>query len=800
MNQRKIRKVAILGSGVMGSRIACHFANIGVQVLLLDIVPVELTDEEKSRGLTIEHPAVRNRIVNNALQNTLKSKPAAVYHSRATRLIHTGNFTDNLKDISGCDWVMEVVVENFDIKKKIYEEVEKFRTPGTLVTSNTSSIPIHMMAEGRSADFQKHFCGTHFFNPPRYLRLLEIIPTPATDPEVISFLMDYGELFLGKATVLCKDSPAFIANRIGVYAIMKIFHLMEKLDMTVQEIDSLTGPAIGRPKSATFRTSDVVGLDTLVKVARFVYEACPADEARALFLIPAWLEQMVKNNWLGDKSGQGFFKKEKSEGKTVYRSIDIKTMEYGLPAKTKFPTVDLLRQTDNLKQKMKIAVNGKDKAGDFYREFFFGLLQYVSNRVPEIADDIYKVDDALNAGFGWELGPFATWDAMGLEETVQAMEKNGLRAADWVYDMLAKGHHSFYKVVDGRRKYYDILSSSYKDIPGSDAFIILENHSNNIVWKNSGTHLIDIGDGVLNLEFRTKMNTIGGEVLDAIPKSIELAEKSFAGLVIGNQGENFSAGANLAMMMMLAIEQEYDELSMACRMFQNASMRIRYSSVPVVVAPHHLTLGGGCEFCLHADRVQAAAETYIGLVEFGVGIIPAGAGSKEMALRASDAYREGEIEFPELQKRFLNIATAKVATSAEEAFDMDIFRKGIDDISINEKRLIADAKQKVLEMARTGYTMPAPRNEIYVLGRSALSAFYAGIVAMQYGNYASAHDRLIAEKLAYVMCGGDLTAPSYVSEQYLLDLEREAFLSLATTKKSIERMQSILNTGKVLRN
>lgn len=800
MNQRKIRKVAILGSGVMGSRIACHFANIGVQVLLLDIVPVELTDEEKSRGLTIEHPAVRNRIVNNALQNTLKSKPAAVYHSRATRLIHTGNFTDNLKDISGCDWVMEVVVENFDIKKKIYEEVEKFRTPGTLVTSNTSSIPIHMMAEGRSADFQKHFCGTHFFNPPRYLRLLEIIPTPATDPEVISFLMDYGELFLGKATVLCKDSPAFIANRIGVYAIMKIFHLMEKLDMTVQEIDSLTGPAIGRPKSATFRTSDVVGLDTLVKVARFVYEACPADEARALFLIPSWLEQMVKNNWLGDKSGQGFFKKEKSEGKTVYRSIDIKTMEYGLPAKTKFPTVDLLRQTDNLRQKMKIAVNGKDKAGDFYREFFFGLLQYVSNRVPEIADDIYKVDDALNAGFGWELGPFATWDAMGLEETVQAMEKNGLRAADWVYDMLAKGHHSFYKVVDGRRKYYDILSSSYKDIPGSDAFIILENHSNNIVWKNSGTHLIDIGDGVLNLEFRTKMNTIGGEVLDAIPKSIELAEKSFAGLVIGNQGENFSAGANLAMMMMLAIEQEYDELSMACRMFQNASMRIRYSSVPVVVAPHHLTLGGGCEFCLHADRVQAAAETYIGLVEFGVGIIPAGAGSKEMALRASDAYREGEIEFPELQKRFLNIATAKVATSAEEAFDMNIFRKGIDDISINEKRLIADAKQKVLEMARTGYTMPAPRNEIYVLGRSALSAFYAGIVAMQYGNYASSHDRLIAEKLAYVMCGGDLTAPSYVSEQYLLDLEREAFLSLATTKKSIERMQSILNTGKVLRN
>ncbi|MBK6484401.1 MAG: 3-hydroxyacyl-CoA dehydrogenase/enoyl-CoA hydratase family protein [Chitinophagales bacterium] len=800
MNQRKIRKVAILGSGVMGSRIACHFANIGVQVLLLDMVPNELTAEEKSKGLSTEHTAVRNRIVNNALQATLKSKPAAVYASAASKLITTGNFTDHLKDIAGCDWVMEVVVENLDIKKKIYDQVEKFRAPGTLVSSNTSSIPIHLMAEGRSADFQKHFCGTHFFNPPRYLRLLEIIPTPATDPEVISFLMDYGDLFLGKATVLCKDTPAFIANRIGVYAIMQIFHLMEKLNMTVQEIDSLTGPAIGRPKSATFRTSDVVGLDTLVKVAQFVHEACPADEARSLFLIPAWLEQMVKNNWLGDKTGQGFFKKEKRDGKTVYPSLDIRTMEYGVPAKTKFATIDQLKQTDNLKQKMKIAVNGKDKAGDFYRQFFYGLLQYVSNRIPEIADDIYRVDDALNAGFGWELGPFATWDAMGLSETVQAMEKNGQRAAKWVYEMLEKGHTSFYKVEDGKRKYYDISSSSYKNIPGSDAFIILENHSNNIVWKNSGTHLIDIGDGVLNLEFKTKMNTIGGEVLDAIPKSIELAEKNFAGLVIGNQGENFSAGANLAMMLMLAIEQEYDELSMACKMFQNASMRIRYSSIPVVVAPHHLTLGGGCEFCLHADRVQAAAETYIGLVEFGVGIIPAGAGSKEMALRASNAYQEGEIEFPELQKRFLNIATAKVATSAAEAFEMDIFRKGIDDISINEKRLISDAKQKVLEMAGAGYTMPAPRNDIYVLGRSALSAFYAGIVAMQYGNYASEHDRLIAEKLAYVMCGGDLTAPAYVSEQYLLDLEREAFLSLATTKKSMERMQSILNSGKVLRN
>ncbi|MEO6167353.1 MAG: 3-hydroxyacyl-CoA dehydrogenase/enoyl-CoA hydratase family protein [Chitinophagales bacterium] len=800
MNARKIRKVAILGSGVMGSRIACHFANIGVQVLLLDIAPKELTAEEAAKGLSPEHPAVKNRIVNLALQSTLKSRPSAVYSTNVSRLITTGNFTDNMKDIAGCDWVMEVVVENLDIKKSIYDQVEKFRSAGALVSSNTSSIPIHLMAEGRSEDFQKNFCGTHFFNPPRYLRLLEIIPTPETDPEVIDFLLQYGDLFLGKATVLCKDTPAFIANRIGVYAIMHIFHLMEQLDMTVQEIDSLTGPAIGRPKSATFRTSDVVGLDTLVKVAQFVHNACPEDEARELFRIPTWLDQMVKNNWLGDKTAQGFFKKEKRDGKTVYPSLNIKTLEYELSPKTKFDTIDQLKQTDDLKQKMKIAVSGKDKAGDFYRNFFYGMLQYVSNRVPEIADDIFRVDDALNAGFGWELGPFATWDAMGLEATVKAMEANGNKPAAWVYEMIANGNTSFYKVENGKKKYYDLKTASYKTIPGTDAFIILENYSNNIVWKNSGTNLVDIGDGVLNLEFRTKMNTIGGEVLDAIPKSVEIAEKNFAGLVIGNQGENFSAGANLAMMLMLAIEQEYDELNMACKMFQNTSMRIRYSSIPVVVAPHHLTLGGGCEFCLHADSVQAAAETYIGLVEFGVGIIPAGAGTKEMALRASDAYQEGEIEFPELQKRFLNIATAKVATSAAEAFDMDIFRKGIDDISINEKRLIGDAKQKVLALVREGYTMPAPRNDIYVLGRSALSAFYAGIVAMQFGNYASEHDRLIAEKLAFVMSGGDLTAPAYVSEQYLLDLEREAFLSLATTKKSMERMQAVLNTGKPLRN
>ncbi|MBA3647494.1 MAG: 3-hydroxyacyl-CoA dehydrogenase [Chitinophagales bacterium] len=800
MNSRKIRRVAVLGSGVMGSRIACHFANIGVPVLLLDIVPKELTADEKKKNLSPDSLAVKNRVVNSALQNTIKSNPAPLYRHSFSKLITTGNFTDNMKDIAGCDWIIEVVIENLEVKKNIFEQVEKFRTPGTLITSNTSGIPIHLLAENRSEDFQKNFCGTHFFNPPRYLRLLEIIPTAKTDSGVTDFLVQYGDLFLGKTTVLCKDTPAFIANRIGIYAIMRIFYLMDHLVMTVDQIDSLTGPLIGRPKSATFRTSDVVGLDTLVSVAKFVYDACPNDESRELFKIPDWLSQMVKNKWLGDKSGQGFYKKEKIDGKTVYPSIDLKTLEYSVKEKTKFKTIEALKQADNLRMKMKVAVNGEDKAGEFYRSFFYGLLAYVSHRIPEISDTVYQVDEALNAGFGWELGPFETWDAMGVEETVSAMESSGNTPAPWIQEMLSKGFKSFYKVEEGKKKYYDLSSSLYKNISGTDAFIILENHADKIVWANSGCSLIDIADGAVNLEFKTKMNVIGGEVLEGVNKSIEIAEKNFAGLVIGNQGENFSAGANVAMILMLASEQEFDELNMACRMFQNTSMRIRYSTIPVVVAPHHLTLGGGCEFALHADKVQAAAETYIGLVEFGVGIIPAGGGTKEMTLRASNAYREGEIEFPELQKRFLNIATAKVATSAEQAFDMDIFRNGVDDISMNQNRLIADAKQKVLEMHREGYTMPVPHNDIYVLGRGALAAFYAGITAMAYGNYATEHEKLMAEKLAFVMSGGDLTAPAYVSEQYLLDLEREAFLSLVTTKKSMERMQSILKTGKPLRN
>lgn len=798
---RIIKKVAVLGSGIMGSRIACHFANIGVNVLLLDIAPKELTAEEQKKSLTLDSKAVKNRIVNSSLETAIKSNPSPLYKKALASRIITGNFTDNMKDIASVDWIIEVVIENLDIKKKVFEEVEKYRKPETLITSNTSGIPIHLMDEGRSQDFQKHFCGTHFFNPPRYLRLLEIIPTPKTDQNIVDFLMHYGDLFLGKTTVLCKDTPAFIANRIGVFGIMSLFHLVEKLGLTVEEVDKLTGPVLGRPKSATFRTCDVVGLDTLVHVAKGVYDNCPKDNEREKFKLPAYVLKMVENKWLGDKTKQGFYKKTKTaEGKSEILSLDLKTLEYKAQLKTKFPTLELTKTIDNLKDRLKVLVAGKDKAGDFYRASFYGLFNYVSHRIPEIADHLYQIDLAMQAGFGWELGPFEMWDALGVENSVSEMEKAGLKPATWVYDMLKNGHKSFFKFEKGYKTFYHIESISYKNIPGQEKIILLDSKRENTVWKNSGADLIDLGDGILNLEFHTKMNTIGGEIIEAMNKSIEIAEKDFRGLVIANEGQNFSAGANLAMIFMLAVEQEFDEISYAIRAFQNMNMRVRYSSIPVVVAPHALTLGGGCEMSLHADKVQAAAETYIGLVEFGVGLIPGGGGSKEFAVRFSDEIKEGDIELNLLRDRFLTIGQAKVSTSAYEAFDLGILRHGTDDVTINLNRLIADAKRAAIELAEAGYTKPTVRKDIRVLGRSGLGMVYAGANTMFSGNYISAHDKLISEKLGYVLCGGDLSAPTLVSEQYLLDLEREAFLSLCGEKKTLERIQAILTTGKPLRN
>ena len=791
--KRTIKKVAVLGSGVMGSRIAAHFAGIGLPVLLLDILPKDIAENAK--------PAERNKIVNDALAAAIKSNPSPLYTKDAAKKITTGNFTDNMKDIAGADWIIEVVVERLDIKQSVFTEVEKYRRPGTLITSNTSGIPIYMMTEGRSDDFKKHFCGTHFFNPPRYLRLLEIIPTKYTDPEVVDFLMHYGDVFLGKTTVLAKDTPAFIANRIGVFGMMAIMNTMEKLGLSVDEVDALTGPVIGRPKSATFRTADVVGIDTLVKVAKGVAENCPADEAKAIFNIPAWLEKMTANNWLGDKTGQGFFKKTKAaDGSKEILTLDLSTLEYGPRKKAKFATLEAAKPIEDLKTRLKALVSGQDKAGDFYRQFHYALFSYISHRIPEISDEVYRVDDAMMAGFGWEIGAFESWDTMGVAKTAEAMKAAGYSVAPWIDEMLTKGIKTFYKTENGKRSYYDISSGNYKALPGGSAFIVMKNFENETVWKNSACRTYHLGDDVLGLEWYTKMGSIGGEVLEGIQKSISLSEEKYKGLVIANDGPNFSAGANVGMIFMLAIEQDYDEIDMAIRMFQNTMMRVRYSSIPVVLAPHGLALGGGCEICLHADKVIAAAETYTGLVEVGIGVIPGGGGTKEFVLRASDEMHPGEPETITVQNRFLNIATAKVATSAFEAFELGIYRKGTDEVSININRRISDAKKAVINLYDEGYTMPVQRNDIRVLGRTGLGALYAGINGMHKGKYATDHDVTVAKKLAYVMCGGDLSEQSFVSEQYLLDLEREAFLSLTAEKKTLERIQSILKTGKPLRN
>ena len=799
--KRNIKRAAILGSGIMGSRIACHLANIGVEVLLLDIVPQELTEYEKKKGLTLKDAAVRNRLVTQAFQTAVKSKPAPLYHKGFQDRVQLGNLEDDLEKIKDCDWVVEVVVENLDIKKQLFNKVEAYRKPGTLITSNTSGIPIHLMSEGRSEDFQRNFCGTHFFNPPRYLKLLEIIPTPNTDPEVIDFFMKYGDLYLGKTTVLCKDTPAFIANRVGIYAILKVIDSMQKFDLNVDQVDKLTGPVVGRPKSATFRTSDVVGLDTLIKVANNLYQGLPDDESRDTFKLPEVVGKLEDKNWLGDKTGQGFYKKTKQNGKTEILTLDLKTLEYQPKQKAKFPTLELTKTIDNVKDRFKVLLSGKDVAGDFYRDSFFALFQYVTHRIPEITDALFKIDDAVCAGFGWEAGPFETWDLVGLKNTLEQMEAAGYRPNQWVYDMTAAGHGSFYRIEDGIKKFYDIESKSYQVVSGKEDFIMLEHlRESKVVWQNSGSTIYNLGDGVLNVEFHTKMNTLGGEVIEGLNKAITMAEKEdYAGVVVGNQGAQFSAGANLGMVFMYAIEQEYDELDFMIRHFQNAMMRVRYSSVPVVVAPHGLTLGGGCEMTLHADMVQAAAETYIGLVEVGVGLIPGGGGTKELTKRVSDTLETGDVELNALQNALMNIATAKVATSAYEAMDMHIMRDE-DRISVNRDRQIAEAKSAVLELAQAGYTQPLQAKNIKVQGRTGMALFMAGVNGMRMGNYISDHDVKIAHKIAHVMCGGDLTHPQEVTEQYLLDLEREAFLSLCAEKKTLERIQAILKGGKPLRN
>ena len=792
--KRTIKKVAVLGSGIMGSRIACHLANIGVEVLLLDRVTPDMSDHKKA------DKTARDQWVNSMLQTAIKTNPLPLYDVKDQRLISTGNFEDDMASVKNMDWIIEVVVEQLDIKKNILHQVEQHRTPGTLITSNTSGIPIHLMLEGRSEDFRRNFCGTHFFNPPRYLRLLEIIPTTETDPKVVDFFMRYGDLYLGKEMVLCKDTPAFIANRVGVYAMVSTMHLVEEMKLSVNEIDKLTGPVIGHAKSATFRTSDLVGLDTTVNVSNNLYQALVHDEARENFKTPKIVQTLYEKKWLGDKTGQGFYKKTKKNGKTEILELNFETLEYQPKTKANFEAMDKTKSIEDVKERLPLLLADKGKAGEFYRASFYDLFKYVTFRIPEIADELYRIDQAVSAGFAWELGPFESWDTLGVAETLANMKVAGLEPAPWVQEMIDAGYTSFYKFENGKKHYYDIPSKSYKVIPGTEGIIFLNAFKEkNKVWGKTGASIFDIGDGVLGLEFHTKMNAIDSDVIEGINTAIGMAEQDFRGIVIGNEGQNFSAGANLALLFMYAGNQEFDEIEFMLSTFQKTVTRARYSSIPIVAATSGLALGGGCELSMHCDAIQGHAETYMGLVEVGVGLIPGGAGTKEFTMRADDDFKPGDPELNTLQEYFMHIATAKVSKSAEEARKIHFFRQS-DNVTLNRKRLLTDAKQKVIELEEAGYTQPVPRQDIKVQGNTALAMFHAGIEGMRYGNYISEHDVKIAQKLAFIMAGGDLSAPTKVSEQYLLDLEREAFLSLCGEPKTLERIQSILFKGKPLRN
>lgn len=795
---RRIKKVAVLGSGVMGSGIACHFANIGLEVLMLDIVPFDLKEEEKN------DPKARNRIVNGALKSAIKSKPAPLYDKDFAKLITTGNFDDDFEKVAGADWIIEVVVERLDIKRQIFEKVDKYRKPGTLVSSNTSGIPIHLMLEGRSEDFQKHFCGTHFFNPPRYLRLLEIIPTAKTKQEVIDFFMHYGDVYLGKQTVLCKDTPAFIGNRVGVYAMAKIYQLTSELGLRIEEVDKLTGPAIGRPKTGTFRLGDLVGHDTAAKVIQGIKQNCPDDEQAATFEITDYLQFLLENKYLGNKSGQGFYKKTKEKdekGRSVILALNLETLEYEPSQKPDLPSLKAVKQISELPKKVQTIFDAEDKGGQLVRRSLLGLFAYVSNRIPEIADHLYSIDDAMRAGYAWEMGPFEYWETIGIKKGVELAEAQGENVAGWVKDMVSAGHDTFYKREQGIRKYYDISSKTYKAIPGSSSFIILDNYRDQApVNKTSETVLHDIGDGVLCLEFTSQHNTIGEGVLKGINQAIKIAEEGdWNGLVIGNNATNFSVGANIGIIGMLAFQQEFDELNVAVHTMQQTIMRCRYSSIPVVAATQGYAFGGGCELSMHCDAVVAAAESYIGLVEVGIGVIPGGAGTKEFAVRASDAFFEGDIQIPTLIDKFKTIALASVSTSAHEAFNYDYLQHHRDSVILNRDRNIAEAKKKVLELS-AHYVQPIQREDVTVLGRTGLAALYVAANELKLGRFASEHDIKIAHKIAWVLCGGDLTGTQQVSEKYLLDLEREAFLSLAGERKTMERIEHMMKFNKPLRN
>ncbi len=781
----EIKKVAILGAGVMGAQLACLMANAGLNVLLLDRVVSE------------EDP---DMLAREALKKCGKMKPAPSISKDLIQTIGIGNFEDDLSKLKEVDWVIEAIVENPKIKLALYEKVLPYLSKTVIFSTNTSGISINSLAELFPSSLRNRFCGTHFFNPPRYLKLLEIIPGKETDESLIKFLMEFGESRLGKRTVLCKDTPAFIANRIGVGAIMHVFQLWDKGNFTISEMDVLTGPIIGRPKTATFKTCDLVGLDTLAMVSDYLKETCPADSFKAYYEVPPFVRKMVSEGRIGDKARKGFYQKVKDEkGKLVRKYYDPKTDSLLDWKKEKMTALADAYQIKNLKKRLGFLVDLGGDLGEFYREMLYGTFAFVADKIPEIADDIYKVDDALKTGFGWEIGPFEMWDAIGLEKVVKGMNTMNMPVANWIVEMLKSGNTAFYKREGIESQQFSALSNSYIPVPRHQLFFNLKDHKPSIIWKNDDCSIYDLGDGVLNCAFHSKMNTLGGEVLEGINAGIDLAEGKYKALLVANQGQNFSVGANLAMVFMLALEQEWDELDYAVSVFQKTTMRLRYSSIPTVIVPHGMCFGGGAEVILHGDRVHASSESYIGLVEVGVGLIPGGGGTKEFSKVASDNYYNGDIQLPQLKEKYLQIAMAKVATSAQEGMDMGYLKKGRDSFALQSDFLIPQAKDIALGMA-SSYIPPVEGKNILALGKQALGMFMIGADSMEFTNYISTHDRLIAEKLGYVICGGDLSRPTLVSEQYLLDLEKETFLSLLGEEKTLQRIEHMLNTGKPLRN
>ncbi|MEJ7848651.1 MAG: 3-hydroxyacyl-CoA dehydrogenase/enoyl-CoA hydratase family protein [Pyrinomonadaceae bacterium] len=799
-----IGKAAVLGAGTMGAAIAAHFANAGIPTLLLDIVPRELSAADEAKGLALDSPQVRNSIANTGFSGLVKTRPAAYMLGDNSKLITVGNFTDDMAKLKDCDLVIEAVVENLEIKHKLFAEVEKNRKPGSVIASNTSGIPIASIAEPFSDDFKKHFLGVHFFNPPRYMKLVEVIPTEWTDGVIACKVFGFLDQRLGKGVVLAKDRPNFIANRIGVFGMMATIHEMIAMGFTPTEVDQMTGKAIGHASSATFRTSDLVGLDVTAHVTTNLYPAVPDDEDRDVFQLPDLVKTLLEKKLLGDKTKGGFYKKSKNaEGKTEILELDLNTFEYKPLTKTKLPSLDAAKQIEDMPKRVKTLVLGDDRVGGFLWKTTSRVSRYAANRIPEIADTIVEIDNAIKWGFGWEIGVFEAWDAIGVRESVERMKAENQAVPDNVQKMLDSGADTFYKNDSGERSFYDLIAGVYKPIPDRAGVMVLKSvkERTGVIKTNPGASLIDIGDGVACLEFHSKMNSIGGDTVQMMNFALDEVEKNFKGLVVGNQGGNFSAGANIMMLLLAAQDEEWDDINMMVYALQKAVMRLRYSAKPVVTAPYGLTLGGGCEIAMHGDKVRAAGETYIGLVEVGVGLIPTGGGTKEMTMRAMDAAKRTPDADPLafIKKTFELLGMGKVATSAQEARSWGFLRDS-DAISMNGDRLIADAKQEVLNLDAAGYIQPVERTDILALGESAQAAMKLALHMMKQGGFISDHDALIGKKLAKVMSGGDLNHQTYVSEQNLLDLEREAFVSLCGERKTQERIGAMLKTGKPLRN